>query len=93
MMNALDRLLQDDLNRLLDRVAAEAHEGMAAQARARPDLAARIERAEERLSLARQSLLGGYEEWREVLEEYENLWALADLRAMEPVEQPASRAA
>jgi hypothetical protein len=92
-MNALDRLLQDDLNRLLDRVAAAAHEGMATRARERPDLAARIDRAEERLSLLRQSLLGGYEEWREALQECEDLWALADLRTTDPVEHPASRAA
>ena len=42
-MSHFDRLLQDDLNRLIDRIAVRAGEGTAASLR--PDLRAHIEAA------------------------------------------------
>lgn len=81
-MNALDQLLQDELNRLIDRMAANVHEGLAAGcADRRPDLLAQLADSETRLSRARQGLLRGYAAWRDALEECEDLWALADLAA------------
>lgn len=77
-MNTLERLLQDELNRLVDRIAARAGDGTAAGLE--PDLRARIERAEDRLTGLRGALLDGYAEWAGAIEECEDLWTLADLR-------------
>lgn len=94
MMNPLDRLLQDELNHLLDRIAGDSREGMVAfSAGQRPDLRCLLDEAEGRLALLRRSLLQGYEEWREAIGQCENLWALAALGAGEPSELPESRAA
>jgi len=46
-MNALERLLQDDLNRLLDRIAVRAGEDTAGGLKS--DLRAPIERCEDRV--------------------------------------------
>jgi hypothetical protein len=77
-MNTLERLLQDELNRLVDRIAARAGEDTAAGLK--PDLKARIERSEDRLTGLRAALLDGYAEWARAIEECEDLWALAGLR-------------
>jgi hypothetical protein len=76
-MNVLDKLLQDELNRLLDRIAVRAGEG--ATAGLKSDLRVPLERCEERLTALRATLLDGYEEWA-TLEECEDLWAVAGLR-------------
>lgn len=77
-MNALERLLQDELNRLLDRIAARA--GQETAAGVTPDLRARIDRSEDRLTELRAALLDGYAEWARAMNECEDLWALAELR-------------
>ena len=77
-MNALERLLQDELNRLLDRIAVRAGEDTATGLKS--DLRAPIDRCEERLTALRTSLLEGYDEWTRTLEECEDLWAVAGLR-------------
>lgn len=77
-MNTLERLLQDELHRLVDRIAARAGEDTVA--RLGPGLEARIERSEDRLTGLRAALLDGYIEWARALEECEDLWALAGLR-------------
>jgi hypothetical protein len=77
-MNALERLLQEDLNHLLDRIAAEAGEGTAASCLAsRGDIAAQLNEAEARLSNTRRGLLEGYAAWHAALKECSDLWALA----------------
>jgi hypothetical protein len=81
-MSQLERLLQDDLNRMIDRIAARAGEGTAAGLK--PDLKTRIDRAEDRLTALRAALLDGYAEWARALGECEDLWALADLRREAP---------
>jgi hypothetical protein len=79
-MNALERLLHDDLNRLIDRVAATTHEGLvAACEERRPDLLGQLADAEARLTAARRNLLEDHAVWRAALEECADLWALADL--------------
>lgn len=77
-MNAFERLLQDELNRLLDRIAVSAGEDTAAGLKS--DLRAPIERCEERLTALRAALLDGYAEWARTLDECEDLWAVAGLR-------------
>ncbi|HEY7654206.1 MAG TPA: hypothetical protein VIG07_15405 [Methylomirabilota bacterium] len=77
-MNTLERLLQGELNHLVDRIAARAGQEIAAGIK--PDLKARIERSEERLTGLRAALLDGYAEWARAIDECEDLWALAELR-------------
>jgi len=77
-MNTLETMLQDELNRLLDRIAVRAGED--ATAGLRSDLRAPIERCEDRLTALRAALLDGYAEWTRALEECEDVWAVAGLR-------------
>jgi hypothetical protein len=90
-MNRFERLLQDDLNGLIDRIAARAGEDTAPGLT--PDLRARIARSEERLTGLRTALLEDYAEWRRALEECEDLWALAVLHQEARVETAPPRAA
>ena len=84
-MKALEDLLREDLDRLVDRLAATTREGMLAEcAKCRPELRSELERAETRLSDMRQGLLEGYAAWREALEACGDLWALAGLAADHP---------
>jgi len=79
-MNALERVLQDDLNHLVDRIAAATHEGVvAASGDLRPDLLQQLAVSEARISSVRHDLLKGYAEWRNALEDCADLWAVADL--------------
>ena len=77
-MNAMERLLQDELDRLLDRIAVSAGEDTATGLKS--DLRAPIERCEDRVTALRAALLDGYTEWTRALEECEDLWAVAGLR-------------
>jgi hypothetical protein len=80
-MNPLDRLLQDEMNRFVDRLASVAPEGAAAELPEQdPGLHARIGRVEARLARLRESLLDDYRQWQEAIEECEDLWALASLK-------------
>ena len=91
-MNGLEQLLQDDLNHLIDCVAATTHEGTVAEcAGEHPELAVRLRDAESRLSVARQGLLQGYAAWQDALRECRDLWALADLVAEASAPAPAER--
>ncbi len=83
-MNPLDRLLRDEMNRLLDRIGASTKTGVAAAStRHLPDVSERLEAAEARLTAARQALLTQYEEWQGALNVCEDLWALAQLELEE----------
>lgn len=81
-MSHFERLLQDDLNRLIDRIAARAGEGTAAGLKS--ELRTHIERSEDRLTVLRAALLEGYAEWARAIEECEDLWALAGLKREAP---------
>jgi len=73
-MNPLDCLLRDELNRLLDRIAASTRAGVAkASARQLPDIRARLDEAEARLAAKRQGLLEQYSGWQEALDACEDL--------------------
>ena len=92
-MNPLDCLLRDDLNRLLDRIAASTRAGVArVSARQLPDLRARLDEAEARLASRRQALLEQYAGWQEALAACEDLWAVAQLE-LEETQTGALRAA
>jgi len=83
-MNPLDCLLRDELNRLLDRIAASTRAGVVkVSARQLPDLRARLDEAEGRLAAKRQALLEQYAGWQEALDSCEGLWAVAQLELEE----------
>ena len=91
-MNAVDVVLQDELERLMDRLAAAVPGGsLEATSDANPTLRMRLDGAEISVAAARAALLEDYGRWRRTLEELENLWALASW-ASAPVEQPAEYA-
>ncbi len=93
-MNPLDRLLHDELNRLLDRIAVEAGEGtMAGPFGPDPRLRALTDEAEAQLTALRAALLDRYEAWQTAIEECEDLWALRSLRATETATDSGRRAA
>ena len=92
-MNPLDCLLRDELNRLLDRIAASTRAGVArASARQLPEIRARLDEAEARLAAKRQGLLEQYTGWQEALDACEDLWAVAQLE-LEETEAGTLRAA
>ncbi len=77
-MNPLDRLLNDEVAGLLDRIAATVPGGsLAAATSAHPTLRARLDETEARLTALRATLLETYGDWGRALEDLENLWALA----------------
>ena len=83
-MNPLDRLLGDEMNRLLDRIATTVPGGsLAAATAAHPVLRTRLDETEARLAALRASLLEIYGDWGRTLEDLENLWALAAWRREE----------
>jgi len=92
-MNALEELLQNDLNHLVDRIAAMVPSGMVSDcARHRPELTGRLGEAEMRLSTVRQDLLRHYVAWRQAIQECGDLWALVD-RAGDTAPTPDERQA
>ena len=83
-MNSLDYLLRDELNRLVDRIAASTRAGVVrVSARQLPDLRVRLDEAEARLASKRQALLDQYVGWHEALDVCEDLWAVAQLELEE----------
>ena len=95
-MNPVERLLQEEVTRFLDRLATSIpHEGVMPHA-VTPAVRTRLDDAEVQLAQARASLMEGYGRWRRALDDLENLWALAAWRstaAEEPGEHPAPLAA
>lgn len=93
-MNPMDHLLRDELNRLLDRIAASTRAGVAkASARHLPDLRIRLDEAEARLAAKRQVLLEQYADWQDALGACEDLWAVAQLELEETSAGGTRRAA
>jgi len=77
----LARLLQDEMNRLLDRLAGSVPTGSAATlSEDDVELAARIADEEARLADLRSSLLDGYRRWSDSIQSLEDLWALRALK-------------
>ena len=95
-MNRVERVLDDDVARLIERLAASVPPGTHERVRLLlPTLRARLDRAETILAQRRASLLEDYGHWRRSLEDLENLWALAVWRAAEDpaAAEPPARAA
>ena len=95
-MNSLERVLDDDVARLMERLAAAVSPGAHERVRLQlPPLRARLDRVETTLAELRVSLLEDYGRWQRSLEDIENLWALGVWRAAEDpaAEEPAARAA
>lgn len=94
-MNALERVLYDELTYLLDRVATAVPEGSGPAAISQP-LRTRLDDADAALAAAHAEVLAAYGRWNRALEDVENLWSLAawhSAGAEEPREQPAPLAA
>ena len=80
-MNRLESLLQVELDRMVDRLAADAAEdAMAALNERDPQLRALMDDVEGRLAALRTSMLDQYREWIRSLDVYGDLWALAALK-------------
>lgn len=96
-MNAVDVVLQDEIGRLMDRLAATVPGGsLEATSAANPTLRTRLDDMEISLAMARATLLEDYGRWRRTLDDLESLWALASwasAAAEQPVEYAAARAA
>jgi hypothetical protein len=83
-MNTVERALQEDLDRLLDRLAGTTRAGaLGASGDRRSELRTRLERSEYDLSVAREGVLRAYAAWRDALSQCEDLWAVVDLAADE----------
>ena len=96
-MNPVERILDEEVSWLLDRLSASSPAGLLAGiTESNPALRARLDDAETRLGEVRAAVLADYGRWRRALEDVENLWALERWRsaaAQEPVEQAAALAA
>ena len=81
-MNAVERVLFDDVTRLMDRLATSIPEGALEEIKAAiPTLRARLDDMEAKLAAARTSLVEDYARWKRTLDDLENLWALAVWRS------------
>jgi hypothetical protein len=77
-MNGVDAVLHDELERLMDRLAATVPSGsLESTSMANPTLRTRLDDIEVSLALARSALLEDYGRWRQALDDLENVWALA----------------
>ena len=83
-MSPIERLLLDDMHRLLDRIAGLGSDGIGSQLAAHPHIRSLIEASEARLTAMRADLIGAYRHWEDAIEEYEDLWALSALKRMGP---------
>ena len=91
-MNAVDVMLQDEVGRLMDRLAATVPGGsLEATSATNPALRMQLDDMEVSLATARAALLEDYGRWRRTLDDLENLWALAAWTSA-PAEQPAEYA-
>jgi hypothetical protein len=91
-MNPVERVLEDELARLIDRLAASVPGGsLGAVSAMHPGLRSRIDQVEAGLADVRAALLGAYGQWRRGLEDLENVWALAVWRSAS-AEEPAQSA-
>jgi len=86
-MNPMERLLNDEITRLVDRLASSVHEGDVERMRATsPTLKLRLDEMETTLAGLRSTLVEGYARWGRALDDLENLWALAAWRSAESEE-------
>lgn len=96
-MNSMERLLHDEITRLMDRLATSVPDGGIDRMRAaNPTLRVRLDEMDRVLAGLRGSLVAVYGQWNRALDDLENLWALAAWRSAqseEAAEKPAALAA
>jgi hypothetical protein len=94
-MNGLERMLNEELAQLMDRLAGSVDGGCLAEVSARnPALRRRLDEADAQLAAVRAAMVDGYGRWRRALDDVENLWALAAWRsATEEASQQAAAVA
>jgi hypothetical protein len=95
-MNAMERVLSDDLARAIDRLATSISVGSLERIRTvTPTLAARLADVETDLAGTRACLIEHYARWTRALDDLENIWALASWRSVaeEPLEATSRLAA
>ena len=80
-MNPVERLLQEEVTRFVDRLASSIPPDGAGSHALMSAVRTRLDEAEAQLAQARTSLVEGYGRWRRALEDVENLWALAAWRS------------
>ena len=81
-MNPMERMLSNDLTRLIDRLAASIPEGSLERVRRiTPTRAARLADVESSLVGAHASMVEDYARWTRALDDLENVWALAAWRS------------
>jgi hypothetical protein len=91
-MNAMERVLSDDLSRLIDRLAGSIPEGAYERIRTTaPAVAARLDDLEVMVGNARAALVEDYTRWARALDDLENAWSVAAWRA--DAETPVAAAA
>ena len=84
-MNRVEQVLNDELNRLLDRLAWSVPEGcLESLALPNAALRMRLDEVEGQMAAVRAAILDGYGRWRRALEDVENLWALAAWKSAAP---------
>jgi hypothetical protein len=88
-MNSMERMLNDEITRLMDRLATSVPEGGIERMRAvNPTLRRRLDEMETVLTGLRSDLIGDYRRWSRALDDLENLWALAAWRSAQSEEAP-----
>jgi hypothetical protein len=95
-MNPMERVLSEDLSRLIDRLAGSIPEGACERLRAtEPPLAARLDQLDTSLAGLRATLIEDYARWTRALDDLENMWSLASWKAEAdaPIEAVARLAA
>ena len=91
-MNSMERLLHDEITRLMDRLATSIPDGgLDGMRAANPTLKLRLDEMDARLASLRGALVAGYGQWSRALDDLENLWALAAWRSAQS-EDPAEKA-
>jgi hypothetical protein len=95
-MNQLEKVLNGDVSRLMERLTDSVPRGcLEATAARNPGLRRRLDEVEAQMATLRASMLENYGRWQLAMEDVENLWALAAWKSAgeEAPEQPPSLAA
>lgn len=80
-MNPMERILSDDLSRLIDRLADSIPEGAYERIRTTtPAVATRLDDLEAVVGNARAALVEDYVRWTRALDDLENAWSVAAWR-------------
>ena len=83
----MERLLHDEITRLMDRLATSVPDGGIDRMRSvNPTLKVRLDEMDGALAGLRSALTDGYGRWSRALDDLENLWALAAWRSAQSEE-------